>query len=454
MLSLLLPFQRLFVPAIIILLVWSSYRLVFKKDRAVGLALYLSLVIVVDSFYNTGIFIPGLKAGSIRYSEVCAFFLLINNPPGKPAERGYNLIFVLVFIYFLLFFYSGLRGYDTLLGFFEFRRYVIPQIIALAISYRGFERKEDYQRFALSLMALVILIGLFTFWDVFFDRWILKSETLNAKVYWASRRNGRFGSLFLNPNYLGGFAALTFPLLFINTLLEKRPWLKLLCWTGILAFAFAFVETQSRGPMLGFLAAILTFVAIPTRKITVSRKLGYLLLFMAAIYIVMPGFFEHAVERFRFLSMETSTEHLSRRTLWAFTMGVVYDNPLFGIGFGEETYIKYLTEQGFIEKFGAFPLHNPHNSYLEMAVFAGVPAALSFIAFSVMVIQKSFRFILVRKDNPASFYLMALTAGMVGFMVCLVMDMQMFTTSVAPAYWIVFGLMLSIIRSPGRFEAT
>mgnify|MGYP007051342720 len=75
--------QRLFVPAIIILLLWSSYRLVFKKDRPVGLALYLSLVIVVDTFYNTGIFMPGLKVGSIRYSEVCAFFLLLYTPPGK-----------------------------------------------------------------------------------------------------------------------------------------------------------------------------------------------------------------------------------------------------------------------------------------------------------------------------------------------------------------------------------
>ena len=75
-----LELQRFFIPALLILLIWAIWRMVFRKDLAVGLALYACLVVVVDGFYNTGIYMPGLAKGSVRYSEVCALFLLLSCP--------------------------------------------------------------------------------------------------------------------------------------------------------------------------------------------------------------------------------------------------------------------------------------------------------------------------------------------------------------------------------------
>ena len=83
----LLFFQRFIVPTILILLVWSIWRTVFKKDFAVGLGLYVSLVVLVDGFFNTGLYIPGLEKGSIRYSELCALFLLFQRPPAPQSPR-------------------------------------------------------------------------------------------------------------------------------------------------------------------------------------------------------------------------------------------------------------------------------------------------------------------------------------------------------------------------------
>jgi hypothetical protein len=88
----LLQFQRFFLPGLLALLVWATWRMRWRKDLAVGLALYLGLVIIVDGFMNTGIYLPGLEKGSIRYSEVCAAFLLFTRPPASPRRSPYGAV--------------------------------------------------------------------------------------------------------------------------------------------------------------------------------------------------------------------------------------------------------------------------------------------------------------------------------------------------------------------------
>ncbi|MEF9427427.1 MAG: hypothetical protein L0956_09785, partial [Candidatus Mariimomonas ferrooxydans] len=84
---------------------------IVKKDRPVGLVLYLSLVIIVDWYLDTGIYIPGMEYGSIKYSEVIACFLLMNNPTKRPLEGTNKLIIFMVFAFFMLLLLSSFRGY-------------------------------------------------------------------------------------------------------------------------------------------------------------------------------------------------------------------------------------------------------------------------------------------------------------------------------------------------------
>lgn len=253
----LLQFQRFFLPALFILLGWAIWRTVWRKDSAVGLALYLGLVIVVDSFLNTGIYLPGLGTGSIRYSELCAVFLLINRPPAPSECSLLRTVKYLVGFYFALLFLSALGSDPMLAGIFEFRRLMIPQIIAFLVATRGLGSREDYRRFFLCLIALAIIMGLFVFWDVFFDRWLLKSEMLFKPEYYMNRKQGRFGGVFLNPNFLGAFVVLVFPPAFVWTLNEHQRGWRLFAWTGLLALVFSLVQTQSRGPLLAFGLALL-----------------------------------------------------------------------------------------------------------------------------------------------------------------------------------------------------
>jgi O-antigen ligase len=454
MLQLLLPFQRLFIPGLILLLIWSSYRTVFKKDRALGLALYLGLVIIVDSFLNTGIYIPGFEVGSIRYSEICAFFLIINNPPSNKSNKSLRMVLFLLSLYMILFFISAFRGITVLNGLENFRRYFVPQIVAFLAAYRGFEKSEDYDRFMLYLMPLVIIIGLFTFWDVFFDRWILYSEGLHSLTYYSGRRNARFGSFFLNPNYMGSFAVLVFPVIFIRALIERGKLNRILCWLGTLSTLFALVETQSRSAMIGILVSVLTLIIIPIKKYSIFKKIVMFILLFFVFYLFMPGFVDHSVKRFSTIENAMSTEKRSRETIWEYTEKVIADNMLLGIGLGETKFIRYMYRYGFKQEFSSYPLHNPHNSYLMIAVHAGIPALVLFLLFNLVLIQKGIS--AIRKYNKCheykySLYIAGLISGIVGFLVTLIPGGQLFTTiHIGTSYYLFCGVAVSIIYLDGK----
>src|SRR5207247_1541874 len=148
-------------------------RTVFRKDLGVGLVLYLGLVVIVDGYLNTGIYLPGLEKGSIRYSELCAVFLLINRLPVSPQRPLGRTVYGLLWIYFTLLFVSALRSDPMLAGMFEFRRLIVPQIVAFLVAKRGLESPGAYCSFFLYLTVLVIIVGLFTVSDLFFDRLVL-----------------------------------------------------------------------------------------------------------------------------------------------------------------------------------------------------------------------------------------------------------------------------------------
>src|SRR6185312_2371126 len=149
------------------------WRTIWHKEVGVGLALYLGLVVIVDGYLNTGLFLPGLAQGSIRYSEICAAVILLNRPRAAARQSPYGLVRLIVGVYFTLLLLAALRSDPMVPALAEYRMRIVPQIVAFVIAMRGVEQGGDYRRFFLCMMALTIVIGLFLFWDLFFDRWLL-----------------------------------------------------------------------------------------------------------------------------------------------------------------------------------------------------------------------------------------------------------------------------------------
>src|SRR5262249_36163346 len=145
MLTVLHLFQPLILPSIILLTGWATYVTIVNKDTAVGFVLYLGLIIIVDSYLNTGIYIPGLAYGSIRYAEVFLVFLFLAAPEKKPHSGIHKLIVTLITLYFILLFVAALRGFTVIDGLNVFRGVVVPQILTFRLAQRGFRNRNDYR---------------------------------------------------------------------------------------------------------------------------------------------------------------------------------------------------------------------------------------------------------------------------------------------------------------------
>jgi hypothetical protein len=449
----LLFFQRFFIPALLLFFAWAAWRTIRHKDAGVGLGLYLILVIVVDSYMNTGIFLPGLEKGSVHYSEVCALFLLRSRPAAQERDWTFTAMCALVGGYILLLFVAALRSDPLIGGIFEFRRLMIPQILALLVTSRGFNTHQDYRRFRLCLMLLAVMLGVFVFWDMFFDRIWLKSEMLGKPEYWTNRSHGRFGGMFLNPNLLGAFTVLAFPPLFVGTLNDSSLRAKLFGALACMSLVFCLVETQSRGPLLAFGIVLCLLIVGPAGRISRTRRIGLFLPFALLLMLVMPGFFDHAAERFQYVDQELGTEARTRQTTWVYAQQIIADNPIAGIGFGEQQFIDAMNRYGFQERYGQPPLDNPHNSYLQMTVYAGFPVLIAFVLANVLLLVRSARFIIANRHGLQTPVVFGIAVALAGYLAVIYPDMHMFTPSVAPVYWVFFGLLLSIATRTTPAEA-
>jgi len=450
MLKVFLPLQILFIPALLILLAWGVYRTVLRKDRAIGLALYMGLVIIVDNFMNTGIYLPVFESGSIRYSEICAFFLIFNDRSRKQIgeNRQMMIFFSLYSILLVLSCFTSLSIGD---GITDLRRIVFPQLIAFWVSYKGFRNEEDYNKFLFYFTILIIIISLFTFWDLFFDRWLLKSDMLYKPEYWMNRQHGRYGSYFLNPNYMGAFSVLVSFAILVSVTLEKVTWKKIFRFVGLLALIFAFVETQSRGPILSFIVGLVFFLMIPSQKYRFTTKIASIGALVVVLLLFMPGFIEHALDRFISIEKETSGNQVSRYSVWSYTIKLIGNNPLIGIGIGEKNYLIYMEKYGFVDVFGQRSLDNPHNSYLQLAVYAGIPAVLVFILVNWQLFKRGLKAIIKHKESGHPVLLVGFLAGLAAFLASLVTDMYLFT-QVAVVYWTFFGLAFSMVNTLERAQ--
>ena len=438
--------QRFIVPAVCLLALWAIYRMVAKKDVAVGLVLYIGLVVVVDGFMNTGLYLPGLEKGSIRFSELCAVYLIFNATWNVKPAPLHTSISRMMTLYFALLFVAALRAQPALAGIFEFRRLIVSQILAFTIARRGLDSTQAYRRFFRCLSGLVIFFGLFTFYDLFFDHTILKSDMLENGIYWHNRAHNRFGSFFLNPNYFAAFVVMVFPTIFVWTLGEKRQANRLFGAGAMLVLVFSLVETQSRAPLLAFGITLVMLIFGPSADLSRTRRTLFFGTFAVLFTLLMPGFLQHAMGRFNTIDTEMSADNgRSRETTWAYTARMIKDHPVLGIGFGEAQFMRYMDAYGFGDEFeGEQSLDAPHNSFLQVAVYAGLPALALFAVSNLLLFAKVARISLGRAPDGSSAFAFGLAVGLLGFLACVYTDLQLFTVTAAPGYWVCFGLLLSL----------
>ena len=444
MLSIIGIIKPIIIPSMILSILWGLYRALIKRDEAAGLALYIMLIIVADNYYQVGIKVPMLEQGTIRYSEVL-FLVLYFLYYREKSQRIELKIKFFIILYFSLFLFAAFRGKTLWDGMWNFRAYMIPQIISVFISMRSTRSNEFYRNFFFYIAILCIFMGVIVFWDKFYDINILHPKSVVGFYYYFPRSQGRFGSLFLNPNMYGAFIVLIFFNLLYCFWELKGLIKKVILIVSILLTAFGLILTHSRGPLAAMVCACFIFLILPIPSLPSRKKIPLLGGLILILFLLMPGFYETASRRFVYDNPEYEQDptKVSRMTTWGMTIELIKKNPLFGIGLGEREYVTSVrSETDFISRYGR-TLHNPHNSYLQIAVMAGVIALFCFVVTNVNILWKCLRMVYNKVNISKNLLVSCLISGITGFLLTIMVDQSMFT-SVASIYWIMLGFSYSL----------
>ena len=116
MIQSLAPLQRFLRPAVTLLLLWAIWQTFVKRDKAVGLALYIGLVIIVDTYMKAIIPLSGVinvEYGSIRWSDIVLLWLLLTDSYQRKSDINLDngprkVIIVLASFWLLLSLYQNL----------------------------------------------------------------------------------------------------------------------------------------------------------------------------------------------------------------------------------------------------------------------------------------------------------------------------------------------------------
>lgn len=476
MIQALAPLQIILLPATILLLLWSIWRTCLKKDKAMGLVLYIGLVIIVDAYMEAILPLSGLinvEFGSIRYSDFLILWLLLTDSYQRRSDinvgnTNRKQIIGLALVLAILFLYAAFRTYRVDWeaqqiyrsighGLRDYRLLILKPVLSLYIAITGFRDREDYKKFIIYLVLMGLIFFVASAELKFFDRLFLKGGYYYKDLFWVPiRRDNRFGGFFLNPNNMGNFCVMLFPIYILGFRVFKRAREKIFLFIGLLALLFAFLLTESRGSMVGFFAILPLLLFLPVSDMKFSHKIGAALIIIIVFLSFMPGAIEKVTRRLdtlefnrqQIIELENSRKDGvsldSRISVWKDGLKIGMKSPIFGIGLGESSFFieAYLSR---IKGTTSIKLDHAHSSYLNMFIQVGIISVIIFLVMNMIVILSAFKVLIKHRNHALSPILAGCSIGISGYLVCMISQNTLFKADASTLYWVLLGIVCGLV---------
>jgi probable O-glycosylation ligase (exosortase A-associated) len=191
------------------------------------------------------------------------------------------------------------------------------------------------------------------------------------------------------------------PIAFFVARAETNRWLRKICYVLSAMMMITVLFTLSRGGFLGLCVVLLGLAWKSKYKIT-----GLVAIALAGViaFVLVPN---RVVERVGTISSasETDLSAQMRFNSWYVCGQIMEDHPLLGIGPRNmlQLYGRYLETEN---------VRVAHNSFLQMAVDAGIPAVLMFLGLMVLSFLRLRRTRRVLKDRAPDSRLIAYSHGL------------------------------------------
>ncbi|HHU22356.1 MAG TPA: hypothetical protein GXZ52_02920 [Clostridiales bacterium] len=250
---------------------------------------------------------------------------------------------------------------------------------------------------------------------------------------------GRVFSFFENPNSFAMVLVMLLPLC-IAMALTSRGKIKFFYAGTLLLGVIALLMTYSRGAWASFAFSIFVLFLVLWPK--------FIPLFIACCILALPvlpqSIFNRIMSSFNFADSSISTRmHIYKASWSLFTQ-----NPLWGVGLGNDVVKIRITEAG-VYKAQAIFVH-AHSIYLQVAAEMGIFGIIAFVGSMVSGIKSGVKVITGRRsDLEFRLIIGALVAGLSGVLLNGIVDYPWSYPRVMLIFWVVFALLLSCVKLTG-----
>lgn len=359
----------------------------------------------------------------------------------SPSEKR---LYLLIGIYVTWEIFSALVNDSPARSLWTLKEEWLFLFVPLAL--RAMLRERWRERFLFALALSTIVLGLYGWLQHFFLLNLRPDFALGIMPDGLARASGAFHNTLTYGN-LFALLSVVFVILALYTRANGIRWLY--AAAGIIAGG-ATVFSYSRGPIVALTVGLALAAALSFR---ISRRLA--LGFFALIVISGALLAPNLVDRFRAaLNPDESKQTVrdkavSRITIWSTTVEIITEHPLFGVGPGN-------FYDAYKKKAPDLSVHfsHAHNDALNIAAYAGVPAAaLYFCIWGYLLYLFSRETFRRSPGDPGAAVLAASLAGIVVFFVASQTEAAFSDEEVRSFLMVLWGFGLwALDTGSGRFS--
>lgn len=367
------------------------------------------------------------------------------------------LFYILVFVGILACIFS----LDKMLSIFgkSFRHEGFLSILSyylLFINWKENGSNKDIKKFLKFLIILAVINSIYALFQMYtnFD-FVLTYFDYDVKM-----ASGMCG----NPNFFGSLIVTALSIVTCDFLIDKEK----LNYKKILLLILLFVSLincESTGPILTYIVFIifmLVFLSLKKYKI-VKRSLFLFITIVITYLTLIPINNTFVVDKDgnKISKNETSISSIKntigsggngRLKIWENTIDIIKDNPIVGVGFDnfELAYpnpkiptgiVMVTTNEEVKPQINSYYIvDNAHNVYLHTAASTGLLGLIPYLLICLLVFIKGLKF-----KNKLGILLLS---GFVAYSIQAFANISVI--QVAPIYYIIIGLILSIKEEPNK----
>ena len=253
---------------------------------------------------------------------------------------------------------------------------------------------------------------------------------------------GRVVSLFDNPNVLGEFLILIFPITLALMATAKNSYERFFLFMSSLLNCLCLVFTWSRGAWIGCIVATLLFLCVSSRY------------FFAAGLLSLPvfgslAFLKHESAILTRLTTFADSSTSYRVGIWRGVLHMLEDIGMYGVGIGEGAFAKIYP---FYALAGIEAAPHAHSLYLQITVELGIFGLIAFLIFVFLYAQFSFSFCKSAMSRSNKLYCLGIFSGILAVLIQGLTDYVWYNYRIFLLFWMVAGLGMAHVYAAKNTE--